>query len=93
MKPGDQSRNSITAAIGKLISRHPGKIVILFVAITVWMVLPLKNLNTSTKMSDYLPGSEYLDTDDKLRKHFNANKSVVSILTADSGNIMNRQAK
>ena len=91
MKNGDQDRKSVTAGIGELISRHPGKIVVLFLAITVWMALPLKNLNTSTKMSDYLPECEYLDTDKKMREYFEASKSVVSILTAESGDIMTRQ--
>ena len=92
MKNGDQNRTSVTAGMGRLISRHPGKVVVLFLAITVWMALPLKNLNTSTKMSDYLPDCEYLDTDKKMRKYFEASKSVVSILTADSGEIMTRQS-
>lgn len=91
MTNGDQSRKSVTAGIGKLISRHPGKIVVLFLAITVLMALPLKDIDTSTKMSDYLPDCEYLDTDAKLREHFNASKSVVGVLRADSGNIMTRQ--
>ena len=91
MKNGDLSRKSVTAGIGRLISCHPGKIVVLFLAITVLMALPLKNINTSTRISDYLPGCEYLDTDNKLRERFNASKSVVSILKADSGNIMTRQ--
>ena len=91
MKNGDLSRKSVTAGIGRLISCHPGKIVVLFLAITVLMALPLKNINTSTRISDYLPGCEYLDTDNKLRERFNASKSVVSVLKADSGNIMTRQ--
>jgi predicted RND superfamily exporter protein len=92
MKNGDQNRTSVTAGMGRLISRHPGKIVVLFLAITVWMALPLKNINTSTKMSDYLPDCEYLDTDKKMREYFDASKSMVSILTADSGDIMSRQS-
>ena len=59
---------NLTGLIGKLVITHPGKISALFAVITVLMWFPFQRLDTSTKLSDYLPYCEYLDADEKLRE-------------------------
>lgn len=81
----------LTGAIGKLVSRHPGKIVLVLLGITVVMWFPLRRIDTSTKMSDYLPECEYLQADEKLRNEFDATFTVVSIITAESGNMLDKR--
>ena len=82
---------SLTAVIGKLVSSHPGKVVIVFLVITVAMWFPLRHIDISTKISDYLPECEYLAADEKLRDQFDAPLSIVAILTAESGNVLDRR--
>ena len=81
----------LTAAIGEWVITHPGKIVLGFVLVTILMAVPLRNLDTSTKLSDYLPECEYLQADEKLREEFNAAFTITSVLQAESGNILDRE--
>ena len=91
MANGKSRWENLTGRVGELVRSHPGKIVLLFLSVTILMTIPMKRIDTSTKMSDYLPGHEYADTDAILRRKFESTYSVVSILQAKSSNILDRQ--
>ncbi|MCK4613957.1 MAG: MMPL family transporter [Thermoplasmata archaeon] len=81
----------LTVSMGKLVTSHPGKIILTFLLVTALIIVPLKNLDTSTRMSDFSPESEFLDTDDTIREEFNTTRTILNILKAESGNVLDRE--
>ena len=78
----------LTAAIGSFVTAHPAKIAFAVLLATALMVIPFKNTDTSTKMSDYLPECDCIAADQTVRREFDAVFTVVSILESASGNIL-----
>ncbi len=81
-----------TGRVGKMISSNYGKVVCVFLLFTLLMGIPMINLDRSTKMSDFFPDSEFLQANDILRSEFNTTLSVIGILEAGSGSILDRNS-
>ena len=91
MKIGRFQWENLTAAIGAFVTANPGKLVFAILLATILMLIPLKNIDTRTKMSDYLPECEYINADNMLRNEFDAVFTVVSILQSESGNVLDKK--
>ncbi len=91
MKIGRFQWENLTAAIGAFVTANPGKLVFVILLATILMLIPLKNIDTRTKMSDYLPECEYIEADNMLRNEFDAVFTVVSILQSESGNVLDKE--
>ncbi|MEA3559565.1 MAG: hypothetical protein U9R75_09960, partial [Candidatus Thermoplasmatota archaeon] len=100
MRSNDEKKNGrmmssglfemFTGGVGRVISSHPGKVIGAFLLLTLLMAIPLTGLDTSTKMSDFFPESEFLEAQETLRTEFNTTRRVIGVLEAGSGNILDR---
>jgi predicted RND superfamily exporter protein len=77
--------------ISAITTGHPVKVTSIFLMVTFLMVIPLSQIETQSKMSDFMPENEFQDARKLMIKEFNSTNAVVSIIEANSGNILDRE--
>jgi predicted RND superfamily exporter protein len=63
---------------------------LIIMLITLIMVPFLRNIDTSTRMSDFVPESDFRDTDIMIKNEYNTSKPIINIVESDSGTILDR---
>ena len=76
--------------IGKKVAQHPGKIVMMFAIIALFMLIPISHIEMEANMSKFYPDNEFRDAKFRIRAEFNTTTPVILIVEANSGNILNR---
>lgn len=77
-------------SVGKIVIKHPGKIFLAFLFITILMLIPVSKIETQSNMDDFMPENEFKVTRDLMVQEFNTTEGIVSLIEAGSGNILTR---
>jgi predicted RND superfamily exporter protein len=75
----------------KTVTKHPGKISLVFLFVTILMLQPISGIRTQSNMADFMPESEFSEARDVMVEKFNNTEGLIGIVEAESGNILTRE--
>lgn len=75
---------------GKLVGAHFKMIVLVFLVLTLVMAYPMTQLETASRLSDFIPENEFGAANEMAMTEFNGTTMVTTIVKADDGNILDR---
>jgi predicted RND superfamily exporter protein len=75
---------------GRTVTKHPGKISLLFLLVTILMLQPISAIETQSNMADFMPENEFSKARDVMVEKFNNTEGIISIVEAESGNILTK---
>ncbi len=91
MRKSGNKLERLAGATGGLVARHPGKIVIAFAIVTAMMFVPMTDIESETRMSDFIPDNEFTDANEWVREQFAGTRTITNIVEAEDGNVMDRE--
>jgi predicted RND superfamily exporter protein len=77
--------------LGRTVTKHPGKISLVFLFVTILMLQPISAIETQSNMADFMPENEFSRARELMVEEFNNTEGIISIVEAESGNILDKE--